>query len=248
MKKRKTKKSLQSRYDQTPAAKMFPGRARLEKKGIKQVTPKSTIEPPVSYTAKNKRLDQRRKAAYKATPAKFKAALRRFGMGKADAVIRKRGTYYTAAGVYQAQRHNLKVVKEYETKRRKDGTISVKKIEVQNTYDFRSSASRGWYVEIKNGILQNKLIRFKTAHTRQRAARRQERIRIVAAKTGQSQKEVKKILAGIRAQELRKLKNFRKTKKYKNLTRDQKLRHNINNRMAAIFGALCDILGIQGGS
>jgi len=236
--KKPAKKKLPSKPDTGLLGNFFKGArvasdARLAKKGITKITPSAEVKAPASYARKAARAKERRKAKIKTLPAKYKSALSKFGLAKADSVVKRRGTYYTAAGAYQLRQNGL--------------AASRAGVEVQNVYAWTEAAGRpGWFVVTINGEVQPKLKRWAEVEHAQRQAWRTEKIRAVAEKTGKSRGEIRHILAKVRAQEERKLKRFRTTKKYKGLTRAERRKHNINSRMSAIFGAICDLLELYG--
>jgi hypothetical protein len=206
-------------------------RAGFKTVKITKVVPPTTVETSKAYARKAARAVERKKAKIVAVPKKYQAAISKFGLGAAQKTIRRRGRYYAGAGLYQIQKHKLKAAKPAE---------------VQNVYSWEPSDKKGWYVKVINGVPQKKLARYKEIRQEQRAAFKKEKIRVVAAKTGLSQKKIREIIGEIRKDETRKLKAFRKTAKYKKFSKAEKRRLTIASRTAAVFGALADFLGVFG--
>lgn len=225
MKKRSTKKT-------TPAAiKRALANAGLEAKGIKKVTPAKVVKVSKTYKRQQARRAERVKARLTTVPKKYQAALKRYGLGAAQNVISRRGRYYTGAGVYNINRFGL----------------AVKKREVvQNVYAWKPADRRGWYIRVVNGVPQKRLARWADVQREQKAAWRQEKIRVVGEKTGLTKAKVREILAIIRKEEGAKLARFKRTKKYAALSAKEKKRYTIARRVQAVFGALCDLLEIYG--
>ena len=215
--------------------------AGFQKVKLTKVVPPTTTEPKKSYTRKMKAAKVRqaanRKAQLQTTPAKYKKALSNYGLGKAQAIIKKRGTYYAGAGLYALKKFNLKVVHT-----EKAGKV----IDAQQNYSWAPSHKKGWFQVIKNGVVQKKLARWKDVDHEQKKSVRHEKIKAVAAKTGLTESKVKKIISSIRKEEAGKIKRFKRTKKFKKLSAKMKRRHTIQNRVTAVFGVICDALEVHG--
>lgn len=235
MKKSKKEPSTKKAIKSALSAGGFP------KTKLTKVVPPTTTEAPKAYARKQKAAKVRqaanRSAQLQATPEKYKKALSNYGLGRAQGIIKKRGTYYAGAGLYALKKYNLKVVNT-----EKNG----QKIDAQQNYTWAPSHKKGWFQVIKNGFVQKKLARWKDVDHEQKKSVRYEKIKAVAAKTGLTEGAVKKIISSIRREEAGKIRRFKKTKKFKKLSAKQKRRHTIQNRVTAVFGVICDALEVHG--
>lgn len=207
---------------------------------LTKVVPPLTTEAPAGYAKKQKAAKRRaveRKKLALPIPEKYKKAVRSYGIAKTENIEKRRGRYYTAAGVYNVNRFGLEI---------KHKSKAGKVIEPQNVYAWENSSRKGWYTVIKNGIVQPKLKRWKDVSREQNKAWRDEKITVTAAKTGKTKADIKKIISTIRKEEAGKLRRFKKSAAYKKLSKSAKKKNKISNRVNAIFGAMTDILEVHG--
>lgn len=207
---------------------------------LTKVVPPTTTEAPKAYkrrAAAAKRRQVERKKLALPIPKAYQSAIRSYGIAKTEKIEKRRGRYYTAAGVYNLKRFGLEV--KHKTKA---GVV----IEPQNVYAWENSSRKGWYTVTINGEVQPKLKRWKDVSREQNKAWREEKIAVTAAKTGKTKAEIKKIISTIRKEEATKLRRYKKSAAFKKLTKAQKKKNKVSNRVNAIFGALTDLLEVHG--
>lgn len=223
MKKSKKKILTKSDIEDSAFAKIFEVRKTELNKRIPP--------PPPSYQKRKVEAREKRKAKLKVPPA-LKKSLKKFG-AQGSISSERHGGYYTAraAKALLALGANPKA--------------SYSKKEVPQTISFKALRG-GWYSMTSGEKTLPKKFRWKEVERLQRKQNRDTKINMVAARIGAKPSEVRAILKGIEREERAKVRRFKSTKKYRGMKSKQKKFITGKRRVAAVFGAMTDLLQVYG--